>query len=271
MPELPEVETTRRGIAPHIVGDVVESVVVRNAALRWPVPGDLARQVNGQELLELQRRAKYLLLRFQRGYLMIHLGMSGSLRIVDAKTTVAKHDHIDLLFSNGLILRYHDPRRFGSVLWISGDRPRHKLLDALGPEPLSDDFGVSYLYALAQGRNLPVKSLIMDSHVVVGVGNIYANEALFTSGIRPLRPCNRISRARYTLLTGAIKNILGDAIEQGGTTLRDFVGGDGKPGYFKQQLQVYGRGGKPCLVCAGPLKEIRISQRTSVYCPRCQR
>lgn len=271
MPELPEVETTRRGIKPYVVGERVERLVVRNSSLRWPVPQELAQQIQGSQVLELLRRGKYLLFGFSTGTMIIHLGMSGSLRIVPTGQPAGKHDHLDIGFCNGQSLRYTDPRRFGAVLWIAGDPLLHPLLKSLGPEPLSADFDAVYLYQKSRGRTGPIKNFIMNSQVVVGVGNIYANEALFKAGIRPQRAAGKVSLRRMELLVEAIKQVLAQAIEMGGTTLRDFVGGDGKPGYFKQSLCVYGRAGQACVQCASSLIESRLGQRSSVYCPRCQR
>lgn len=271
MPELPEVETTCRGIEPHIAGLKVRKLVVRNANLRWPVPEELAALLAGRKLLAVQRRAKYLLLRFSHGTVLMHLGMSGSLRIIEASEPAAYHDHVDLQFVGGVALRFTDPRRFGSVLWQADDPMQHKLLASLGPEPLSADFDGDRLYECSRNRKSPVKTFIMNNAVVVGVGNIYANEALFAAGIRPTVAAGRISRPRYRRLAGEIKRVLAAAIEQGGTTLKDFVGGDGKPGYFKQQLKVYGRAGAGCLDCGAVLLEKRLGQRSTVYCRHCQR
>ncbi len=271
MPELPEVETTRRGIAPHIQHKVVKSVAVRNPSLRWPVPVPLLEQLVGSTLLDVQRRGKYLLLQFAQGHIMLHLGMSGSLRIVQWGEPANTHDHIDIAFADGTVLRYHDPRRFGSVHWVTGNPLEHALLARLGPEPLSEEFTVDYLFAASRKRKQAVKPFIMDSHIVVGVGNIYATEALFSAAIRPTRPAGSVSRKAFELLVAEIKQVLAHAITQGGTTLRDFVGGDGKPGYFKQQLKAYGRGGEPCVTCKKPLKEVRLGQRSTVYCTACQR
>ena len=271
MPELPEVETTRRGIEPHIIGRTLCNVIIRNPQLRWPVPGDLPEQIIGKTILAVKRRAKYLLLEVEGGTLIIHLGMSGSLRITPDNEPVKKHDHVDFVFEDGTCLRYHDPRRFGAVLWSSQPVYEHRLLCKLGPEPLGDDFSASLLYRLSRNKVQPVKTFIMDSHVVVGVGNIYANEALFKAGINPSRPAGKVSKARYERLADCIKTTLADAITQGGTTLRDFVGGDGKPGYFKQQLTVYGRTGKPCTRCHSPIVESRLGNRGTFYCKRCQR
>jgi formamidopyrimidine-DNA glycosylase len=269
MPELPEVETTCRGIAPHIVGRCVREVIVREPRLRWPVPGKLNQLMSGAQFLSVCRRAKYLLLETDRGIVMVHLGMSGSLRIMPADTPPLFHDHIDVVLEDGRCLRYHDPRRFGSFHWLEAQQ--HPLLDHLGPEPLSEAFSGAYLYERSRGRRIPVKQFIMDGKVVVGVGNIYANEALFMAGIHPARAAGRVAKTRYEHLAIAIKQVLGDAIEQGGTTLRDFVGGDGSPGYFAQQLRVYGRRGQPCRHCLTALKEIRQGGRSTVMCPQCQR
>lgn len=271
MPELPEVETTLRGIAPHLLNGTVERVVVRHWQLRWPVPSDLPHHIQGQKLLDVQRRGKYLIFSFPAGQLIMHLGMSGSLRLVEAGSPPAKHDHLDFQFSSGKTLRFTDPRRFGAALWTTGDAQQHVLLHELGPEPLSDDFSGDYLYRCSRGRRLSIKAFIMDSKVVVGVGNIYANEALFLARIRPGRAAGRTTRADCERLVAQIKVVLAKAIAAGGTTLRDFIGGDGKPGYFKQELLVYGRGGEPCVQCGVPLKLIRQGQRATVYCPDCQR
>jgi formamidopyrimidine-DNA glycosylase len=270
MPELPEVETTGRGIAPWVEGQRVTAVVVRHAGLRWPVPATLASSLKGQVIQRVTRRGKYLLLQTPTGHILVHLGMSGSLRIVEPGAEVKKHDHVDIALANGKVLRFHDPRRFGCILWLEGDPLQHPLLAGLGPEPLADEFNADLLFALSRKRTAPVKQFIMDSHIVVGVGNIYANEALFMAGILPTRKAGSISKARYAKLVAAIKQVLAKAIQSGGTTLRDFVGGDGKPGYFKQQLHVYGRGGEACTQCQTRLIEIRQGQRTTVYCSRCQ-
>lgn len=269
MPELPEVETTRRGIEPHVVGRRVVSVIVRQASLRWPVEAALPKVAAGQAVLRARRRAKYLLLDLETHTLMVHLGMSGSLRVMPAEAPTLFHDHVDIVLDDGNCLRYNDPRRFGSLHLLSSDE--HPLLSNLGPEPLSAEFDGAWLYHRARGRRIAVKQFIMDGHVVVGVGNIYANEALFMAGIHPARAAGRISLERYRRLAEAIKVLLSAAIEQGGTTLRDFVGGDGKPGYFAQQLRVYGRAQLACRQCAGILREIRQGNRSSVYCPNCQR
>ncbi|MBV0934631.1 bifunctional DNA-formamidopyrimidine glycosylase/DNA-(apurinic or apyrimidinic site) lyase [Marinobacterium weihaiense] len=270
MPELPEVETTCRGIAPHVEQRRVVSLVVRQPRLRWPVPEQLAQWVEGDRIQRVERRAKYLLLRFARGTLIIHLGMSGSLRIVAADAPAGKHDHVDLVLDSGQRLRLTDPRRFGAVLW-QDNGSEHSLLASLGPEPLEEAFSAEYLQQCCAGRRTAIKTLVMNAAVVVGVGNIYANEALFQAGIDPRRAAGRIAAARLVALTAAIKQVLAAAIEQGGTTLRDFVGGDGKPGYFKQELQVYGRGGEPCHRCLQPLSEVKLNQRSTVFCRHCQR
>lgn len=270
MPELPEVETSRRGIDPHICGQTVIKSIVRQSRLRWPVSEQITRLLPGQSILRTSRQGKYLILHTAIGEVIIHLGMSGSVRIIDAQVPVGKHDHIDLVFGNGLVLRYTDPRRFGCMLWTD-NLGQHPLLVSLGPEPLADEFNAAYLFRRARGRKVPLKSFIMDSHVVVGVGNIYANEALFMAGIRPLSEAGSLSRARSERLVKSIKTVIAKAIDVGGTTLRDFVGGDGKPGYFQQSLLVYGRGGEPCKQCAGILQEVRVAQRSTVFCKRCQR
>lgn len=244
-------------------------VVVRNAALRWPVR--LPKSIDGQRLGALERRAKYLLLPLETGGLVLHLGMSGHLRVVPADAPAGKHDHVDLVLDDGRAVRYCDPRRFGSLHWQPHPVSEHWLLRELGPEPLSADFNGQYLANRARGRRIAVKTLVMDAKVVVGVGNIYANEALFLAGIRPRVACGRISRPRLDALVDAIKATLGRAIASGGTTLRDFAGADGRPGYFAQELAVYGRGGEPCQRCGERLKEVRAAGRSTVYCPRCQR
>jgi formamidopyrimidine-DNA glycosylase len=271
MPELPEVETTVRGIAPHIEGQVVKQVVVRQPQLRWPVPLNLDEMLVNVGIRSVTRRAKYLLFATDVGTLILHLGMSGSLRILPEGQAANKHDHIDFIFNNGTVLRYNDPRRFGAVLWTASPATEHNLLKDLGPEPLLPDFDGIHLYQQARRRKVPVKSLIMDSHVVVGVGNIYANEALFMAGIHPSRHAGKISLPRYQRLADCIKAVLQSAIQQGGTTLRNFVNEAGNPGYFKQQLCVYGRAGHPCQNCLHPLSEIRITNRTTVYCSHCQK
>ena len=270
MPELPEVETARRGIAPHLLDRHVTGVVVRDHRLRWPVPPGLARHLVGQRLQAVERRAKYLLLRFPAGTVLLHLGMSGSLRIVRASAPAEAHDHLDLVFGEQA-LRLRDPRRFGSLHWVSGNPADHPLLARLGPEPLGDGFDAAYLHAAAHRRRVAAKTLLMDSRVVVGVGNIYANEALFRAGIRPTRRSDRLTRGDCAGLVEAVRAVLTAAIAVGGTTLRDFVREDGSPGYFVSDLQVYGRGGEACPACGATLKATRLGQRATVYCPRCQR
>lgn len=270
MPELPEVETTRCGIAPWLAGRTVDEVIVRQYSLRWPVPVHLKSTLKGQQFLDIGRRGKYLLLEMTGGCLLIHLGMSGSLRLVEKGEEPRKHDHVDICLDSGKVLRFHDPRRFGAVLWLEGPPLAHALLADLGPEPLGPAFTPEYLFQRSRKRNVPVKSFIMDSKVVVGVGNIYANEALFLAGILPSRKAGSLSRARYAVLEARIREVLTSAIHSGGTTLRDFVGGDGKPGYFSQQLQVYGRASLPCRICQSALTEVRLGQRSTVYCRKCQ-
>lgn len=272
MPELPEVETTRRGVAPHVKDRRIERVIVRDPRLRWPVAPELAEHAAHRAIRAVERRAKYLLFRLgDSGTLMLHLGMSGSVRVVPASTPPQRHDHVDIVLDDGRALRFTDPRRFGSLHWIEGDPDAHPLLRALGPEPLDDDFHGDYLYRISRGRRASVKALLMDSHVVVGVGNIYANEALYRAGIRPSRAAGRVGRERYRRLATAVKDVLTEAIIAGGTTLRDFTGTEGRPGYFRQQLSVYGRSGQPCHGCGETLRETRLGQRATVYCPHCQR
>jgi formamidopyrimidine-DNA glycosylase len=271
MPELPEVETTCRGIAPHITGQQISRVIVRNRNLRWPVTRRLEKAITGLTITRVDRRAKYLLLGTECGTLILHLGMSGSLRIVNAVVPPEKHDHVDLVFKHYKTLRFTDPRRFGSLHWTSRPPEKHRLLHGLGVEPLSDELSGDYLYERSRGRTVAVKHFIMNSHIVVGIGNIYASEALFMAGINPRRAAGRISRQKYELLAEVIKEVLNDSITQGGTTLRDFVNGEGKPGYFSQHLTVYGKVGEPCISCRVPIKEIRQGQRSTFYCPKCQK
>ena len=270
MPALPEVETTCRGISPHIVGRCVDSVQIRHYQLRWPIPKNLPDLVSGQCVKEVARRAKYILIRFDTGTLLIHLGMSGSLRIVDKNSPIKKHDHVDIGFSHGVYLRYHDPRRFGAVLWLEDER-NEALLGHLGPEPWDQTFDANYLFQRSRGKQVSVKSFIMDGRQVVGVGNIYASEALFAAGINPQREAGRISRKRYERLVIHIRRVLEEAIAQGGTTLKDFVNSDGQPGYFVQQLKVYGRAEEPCVCCGGQIQQVRLNNRSTFFCRRCQR
>ncbi len=271
MPELPEVETTLRGIETALKGQRVTQLVVRDHRLRWPVAEDLAAHLEGAKVQSLERRAKYMLIHFSSGSLIWHLGMSGSMRIVDPDEPIKKHDHIDLALSNDKVVRYNDPRRFGCLLWGGDDVMAHPLLASLGPEPLSDQFNAEALFQRSRGRRVSIKQFIMDQKVVVGVGNIYASEALFLAGIAPSRQAARISLLRYRQLVSHIKAVLIEAIRQGGTTLRDFSQADGRPGYFEQQLQVYGREGLPCVACNTQIRNKVIGQRASYYCPVCQR
>jgi len=275
MPELPEVETTRRGIAPHIEGREIREVIVRQARLRVPVPEDLVDRLVGATIAPLRRRAKYLMVPIEGGdgppsTLLWHLGMSGSLRIARLGELPKKHDHVDVVLEGGAILRYHDPRRFGFVDWLRGDEAQDSRLSRLGPEPLSDAFDGQRLFTLSRGRRMAVKPFLMDNAVVVGVGNIYASEALFLAGIDPRRAAGRISLERYERLARAAREVLAAAITQGGTTLRDFVSGTGEPGYFAQRLNVYGRDGQPCQRCGAELRRVILGQRASVFCPHCQ-
>jgi len=269
MPELPEVEVCRLGISPHIIAKQVTQVIIRNASLRWPIPDDI-RSVVGLPVLKVDRRSKYLLIRFSTGTLLIHLGMSGTIRVIEQSTPIAKHDHFDLVFQHGKALRLNDPRRFGAVLWLENDQDELGLLTKLGPEPLSDDFYHGYLFSKAKNRKVPIKTFLMNNHVVVGVGNIYANEALFQAGILPTTKAGDINENRFNKLTDIIQQVLSAAIAQGGTTLKDFTQADGRPGYFAQSLMVYGRAGEPCVNCQTKLIEIRQSNRSSVFCPSCQ-
>lgn len=271
MPELPEVETIRCGIEPFIKGRQVTRVVVRTPQLRWPIPVDLADRLCGQRVHGVERRGKYLLLRTGVGTLLIHLGMSGFLRVLQLPQPPGKHDHADIEFVGSICLRLNDVRRFGALLWLEGDPLHHPLLADLGPEPLSTELSGDYLYQRSRGRRLAVKPFIMDSKVVVGVGNIYASESLFRVGIDPSRAAGRISLARYRRLAEAIRQVLQDAIAAGGTTLRDFSDQDGRPGYFAQQLQVYGRAGMPCLICSAAIVKIQLGQRSTYFCRQCQR
>ena len=281
MPELPEVETTRAGLAPHLVGRRVMAAGLRRADLRWPIAPEIQALLPGQRILAVRRRAMYLLLDTVVGSALLHLGMSGSLRVVSAQTPARAHDHVDLLLDAepgdaARVLRFNDPRRFGCLLWQAPGQT-HPLLATLGPEPLQADdcagprFDGDYLFSRSRGRSAPVKNFLMDQRIVVGVGNIYAAEALFAAGIAPQRAAGEVSRARYARLADAVTAILGHAIARGGTTLRDFISPDGAPGYFEQELSAYGRGGEPCRQCGRPLRQALIGQRASVWCGRCQR
>jgi formamidopyrimidine-DNA glycosylase len=271
MPELPEVETSRRGIEPHLHNRKISKVIIRQHKLRWPIPKDLPSLVEGQKIREVCRRAKYIYLKLDNGNIIIHLGMSGSLRICTSKAVPGKHDHIDIIVSSKKILRLRDPRKFGCVLWQAGEISQHKLISPLGPEPLEDDFDAEYLHRKAHKRQCSIKALIMNSHIVVGVGNIYASEALFRAGINPKRRAGNISLPRIQKLVDAIKLTLSLAIDEGGTTLRDFTGISGQPGYFAQKLLVYGLTGKPCSVCGEPIKQFTQQARSTFYCAKCQR
>jgi formamidopyrimidine-DNA glycosylase len=271
MPELPEVETTVRALGAALAGHRIVALKVRNSRLRWPVPADLPRRLAGARVLAVRRRAKYLLIETEVGTLLVHLGMSGRFCLAKPEEEAGKHDHVDLIADNGRILRYTDPRRFGAFLWAGGDPAGHPLLRDLGPEPLGRAFDGDYLFEQSRGRKVAVKLLIMDARIVVGVGNIYANEALFRAGIRPTRAAGQITRAAYDRLADAIRQVLREAIAAGGTTLRDFAAGERQAGYFRVSLQVYGRGGEPCLACGRPLVEERLGGRSTVWCRRCQR
>lgn len=271
MPELPEVETVRRGITPYVVGRQIGQVTVREPRLRWRVAADLPARLRGRRIEATSRRGKYLLLHLDNGdRLIIHLGMSGRLVVLEPGHPLRKHDHVDLQLLDGVLLRYNDPRRFGALLlWPAGESS-HELLRGMGPEPFTEEFSGDYLFDLSRGRSAAVKNFVMDGRVVVGAGNIYAAEALFRAGLRPGRAAGRITRTQYTRLAAKIREVLGEAIEQGGTTLRDFAGAHGESGYFQQQLFVYGREGEPCRVCGTHIKRLVIGQRASCYCPRCQ-
>jgi len=271
MPELPEVETTRSGIAPHIENNIITDVIVRNRSLRWPIPTGLKNKLQNQKIISVTRRAKYLLINFEIGTLIIHLGMSGSLRILPTTEAVEKHDHFELQFKDGICLRLRDPRRFGCVLWTKDDPYEHKLLTHLGPEPLDQIFNADLLFERSRKRKITIKQFIMDAKIVVGVGNIYASESLFLAGINPKRLAGKITKQNSLDLTAAIKKILKQAIKQGGTTLKDFKSSEGKPGYFQQKLKVYDRKDEACLNCKKPIKQITLGQRSTFYCSNCQK
>ena len=271
MPELPEVEITLRGLAPHLLGQEIVGVVIRNPKLRWPIPQNLPKLLQGQTIHSLSRRAKYLLVNCGNGTLILHLGMSGSLRILPADAPIEKHDHFDLLLASGQLMRLRDPRRFGAVLWHEGDLALHPLLMSLGPEPFEADFDGDYLYSVIRKRSAAIKLVIMDNHVVVGVGNIYANEALFRSGIHPQLAANKLSKVRCELLVKTIRETLTEAIALGGSSLRDFVNSDGNPGYFQQHYWVYGRAGEVCRACGTLIAQVKQGQRSSFYCQTCQK
>ena len=269
MPELPEVETSRRGIEPFLVGERLNKIIVREKRLRWPIGADVAKNLAGQTVNSVTRRAKYLLINTSNGTAMIHLGMSGSVYIVDSGTPAGVHEHFDFELSSGKMLRYRDPRRFGSLHWTNNPE-QHKLIKSLGPEPLEGEFSGEYLWQRASGRSVTIKQFIMNANVVVGVGNIYASEALFLAGISPLRAAGRVAQHRYEKLAEVIRQVLHRAIDAGGTTLRDFYGGDGEAGYFKQELTVYDREDEPCVTCKHPISAVVLGQRSTYYCKRCQ-
>ena len=270
MPELPEVETTRRGLRPLVVGQTIRSIAVREPRLRWPVEPSIDRRLRNRTVRELARRGKYLLIYTGAGALLVHLGMSGSLRFHRERREPGRHDHFDLEFKSGALLRFNDPRRFGSLHW-SASPETHWLLKNLGPEPLDAEFGGDYLWRVSRGRRVAIKTLLMNGRIVAGVGNIYANEALFRAGIHPSRPAGRVSRERLRHLADTVEEVLREGIEAGGTTLQDFVGGDGKPGYFQLALDAYDRAGKPCIRCQRPIRVRTIGQRATYYCANCQR
>lgn len=270
MPELPEVETVRRGIAPHLVGKAIDRMVIRQRRLRWPISRALPGAVANQRVHAVDRRAKYLLIELDDGHLIWHLGMSGSLRVLRDPPPPGTHDHVDICLKEGDTLRFRDPRRFGSLHWTRADPLRHRLLKDLGPEPLGEDFNGEWLYARSRGRSGAVKNFLMDSKIVVGLGNIYSSEALFGAGISPVRAAGRVGLNRYRRLAEVAKAVLNQAIKAGGTTLRDFTKAEGEPGYFAQELQVYGRAGEACLRCGEPVRSRVIGQRSSFYCRRCQ-
>lgn len=271
MPELPEVETTRRGIEPHMLKQTITKMIIRDRRLRWPISKQLDVDAPGSQVISIQRRSKYLLINTDKGCIILHLGMSGSLRVLPENTPVEKHDHVDIVLSNNLAIRFRDPRRFGSIFWTQADPLQHKRLVNLGPEPLDDEFSTDYLQQQTKGRKQNIKTLIMNSKIVVGVGNIYACESLFLAGIHPATIAGKISKIRLNRLVENIKQVLTKAISQGGTTLKDFTQSDGKPGYFAQSLNVYGRADEPCLKCKRPVKKMTQGQRSTFYCPKCQR
>jgi formamidopyrimidine-DNA glycosylase len=272
MPELPEVETTRRGVWPYIRDRKIIDCVVHQPSLRWPVPDNFAHELLGRQVKGLTRRAKYLVFELDNGLgFLMHLGMSGSLRLTEPIQALRKHDHLLMTLDSGRQLRFHDPRRFGCVLWLDGLPAAHALLNHLGPEPLGDSFTAAYLHGKAKGRKVPIKNFIMDAAVVVGVGNIYASEALYRAGIHPKRAAGRISLTRMERLVTAVRAVLVESIAQGGTTLRDFLNESGEPGYFKQSLSVYGKAGQPCLTCGSEISAVRLGQRSTFFCPNCQR
>ncbi|MFM9968510.1 MAG: bifunctional DNA-formamidopyrimidine glycosylase/DNA-(apurinic or apyrimidinic site) lyase [Burkholderiales bacterium] len=269
MPELPEVEITRRGIEPHILGKQITAMVIRESRMRWPVPASLKKKLPALTVEKVRRRAKYLILELGEGCLIVHLGMSGSLRVLDASEPPGGHDHVDIVFG-GSLLRLRDPRRFGCVLWQDGVAEQHRLLKDLGVEPLSSDFSAEFLFRASRGRKLAIKQFLMNQRIVVGVGNIYASESLFRAKIRPTTPAGRLSLARCKALTEAVVSTLEDSLRSGGSSLRDYVQSNGEPGYFQLQTYVYDRQGEPCRKCYSPIKELRQGQRSTFYCPKCQ-
>jgi formamidopyrimidine-DNA glycosylase len=270
MPELPEVETTRRGVAPHVVGRHVAELHVYDPRLRWPVPPDLRTRVRGRTIEAVERRSKYLLFRMGANTLLMHFGMTGSLGLYTSPPPRRPHDHVDIVLDDGTTLRYHDPRRFGALLWVRGSGATHPLLRDLGPEPFDSAFDAPYLWRATRGRRAAIKLLLMDNHLVVGVGNIYANESLFRAGIRPSLPAGRLSMARAARLVAEVRNVLSEAIAKGGSTLRDYVDSRGEPGSFQLEYFVYDRAGAPCRICGKPIRSTRHGQRASYYCPGCQ-
>ncbi len=270
MPELPEVEITRRGLLP-LLNQTVKNVVIRNASMRWPIPAHLPETLKNQKLISLTRRAKYILATFENGTLLLHLGMSGRISLLDRNYPPEKHDHFDVEFNDNQVLRLRDPRRFGAVLWAGLEPNKHALLSALGPEPLEDTFSGKYLHQHIRTRSATIKTTMMDGHLVVGVGNIYASESLFRARINPQTPANKVSLAKCEQLVAEIKATLNDALAAGGSSLRDFFGTDGNPGYFQQEYFVYGRTGEPCKICAKPIKTVRLGQRSTFYCASCQK
>ena len=271
MPELPEVESTRRGLEREVLGCTIVNVTVRDRRLRWPVPPELPRELAGRRIRDVRRRAKYLLIDVGHGTALVHLGMSGSLRLLESRTAPRPHDHVDVILDDGRCIRYHDPRRFGCWLWIESEPERHRLLAHLGPEPLGPEFDGARLHRRLRGRTAPIKNLLMDARIVAGVGNIYANEALFIAGIDPRRAGGRVARRRIDRLVCAVRQVLRGAVEAGGTTLRDYARADGAEGEFASRLNAYGRDGEPCPRCAAPIARTTLGQRTTWFCRRCQR
>ncbi|HSX20450.1 MAG TPA: bifunctional DNA-formamidopyrimidine glycosylase/DNA-(apurinic or apyrimidinic site) lyase [Gammaproteobacteria bacterium] len=270
MPELPEVETTKAGITPAALNQTISEIIIRAPKLRWPIPKNIAKNLPGQIVRSIERRAKYLLLNFDTGTLILHLGMSGRLRVLTEATPAQKHDHVDICFTSGSILRYTDPRRFGAILWTPEPALEHKLLVDLGPEPFDAEFTGKFLLERAKNKKIAIKLFIMDSKVVVGVGNIYASEALFAAKIDPRKPAQQVTLDQYNELAKHIKRILKAAIAKGGTTLRDFYTTTGEPGYFSQKLQVYGRDKEPCFICNAPIESVTLGQRNTFFCSNCQ-